>query len=122
AEAGEPSVPVARLAEALAACNNAELGPDAGDPTELALLQAARLLGADVTLAAREAGRRKEFHFDAARRLMSTIDERSDGLYVHVKGAPEEALDRCELILGADGAERPLSADERKSILDRSER
>ncbi len=114
--------PVQRLAQALAACNNAELGPDAGDPTELALLRAAALLGADVTLATRESGRKKEFHFDAGRRLMSTIDERPDGLYVHVKGAPEEALDRCELILGADGAERPLSADERKSILDRSER
>ena len=114
--------PVQRLAQALAACNNAELGPDAGDPTELALLRAAALLGADVTLATRESGRKKEFHFDAGRRLMSTIDERPDGLYVHVKGAPEEALDRCELILGTDGAERPLSADERKSILDRSER
>ena len=114
--------PLERLAQALAACNNAELGPDAGDPTELALLRAAALLGADVTLATRESGRKKEFHFDAGRRLMSTIDERPDGLYVHVKGAPEEALDRCELILGADGAERPLSADERKSILDRSER
>ncbi len=117
---GEP--PVERLAQALAACNNAELGPDAGDPTELALLQAARLLGADVTLAAREAGRRKEFHFDAGRRLMSTIDERPDGLYVHVKGAPEEALERCELILGADGTERPLSAAERESIVGLSER
>jgi calcium-translocating P-type ATPase len=115
-------LPVRRLAEALAACNNAELGPDAGDPTELALLRAAALLGADVTLAAREGGRRKEFHFDAARRLMSTIDERPDGLYVHVKGAPEEALDRCEVILGADGRERPLSAEERGEILALSER
>jgi calcium-translocating P-type ATPase len=113
---------VERLGAVLAACNNAELDPDAGDPTEVALLRAAGLLGADTTLVAREAGRRKEFHFDAARRLMSTVDERPGGLSLHVKGAPEEALDRCTAILGADGVERPLADPEREAILARSER
>ncbi len=122
AGARPPGPAEASLAEALAACNNAEVGPDAGDPTELALLQAAAALGADVTLAAREAARRKAFRFDAALRVMSTIDELQDGLHVHLKGAPEEVIALCTSILGADGAERPLSDAERESILGRSER
>ena len=49
AGAGAPAL--LALAESAAACNNARLEPDghaAGDPTEVALLQAARALGADV--------------------------------------------------------------------------
>ncbi|HUK95144.1 MAG TPA: cation-transporting P-type ATPase [Gaiellaceae bacterium] len=124
-EFGEACVPgpaEARLAEAIAACNNAEVGPDAGDPTELALLQAAAWLGADVTLATREASRRKEFHFDAALRVMSTVDELPDGLHVHLKGAPEEVLSRCTSTLDAEGAERPLTTAEREATLARGER
>ena len=49
----DPSPPLRRLAAALAACTNAELGAGgvlagaAGDPTEVALLEAAARLGAD---------------------------------------------------------------------------
>ncbi len=62
------------IARTVSACNNAELDEDAdrGDPTEIALLRAAELLGHDTARAAREAGRRHQFHFDAALKLMST--------------------------------------------------
>lgn len=51
-ESDHPSEPrPTALAEAVASCNNARLdvqGEAAGDPTEVALLAAARSLGADV--------------------------------------------------------------------------
>src|SRR5581483_9212513 len=106
-----PSPALAELARVLAACNNAALEPPAGDPTELALLGAAASLGADAGRAAREAGRLKAFPFDAALRLMSTVDERDGRVTVDVKGAPEDVLARCA-----------LAADERRALLERSER
>ena len=87
------------LARAAAACNNAELARDgsgSGDPTEVALLRAAAELGEDVNLLARERTRRSRFNFDPALRLMSTVDESPDGLWVHVKGAPEAVLAHCQ--------------------------
>ncbi|MFD2420885.1 cation-translocating P-type ATPase [Amycolatopsis pigmentata] len=101
---------VARIA---AACNNAEL-PDgeseaAGDPTEIALLLAATRLGADAGIAAREAERCRQFHFDPELKLMTTIDGHDgDVLSVHTKGAPESVLPRCTRILGEDGEPVPL--------------
>jgi calcium-translocating P-type ATPase len=91
-----------RLAEALAACSNARYDPahpgDAtGDPTEIALLQAATSLGSDVSEERRAGHRLHQNHFDPALRLMSTVDR--DGtdparLVLNVKGAPEEILRR----------------------------
>ena len=96
------SLPALRpLARAAAACNNAEFdkaGSESGDPTEIALLRAAATLGEDVTVLARERARRRRFNFDPALRLMSTVDESPDGLVVHVKGAPEAVLARCERV------------------------
>jgi len=112
-----PTVPA--LAAAMAACTNATLGDgdhETGDPTEIALLRAARGLGLSTSSAARDAARVEHFHFDPSLRLMSTVD-RGDGgrLWVHTKGAPEEVLRRCDAILGTDG-ERPLVADDRARI------
>ncbi|MFC7483346.1 hypothetical protein ACFQX7_29680 [Luedemannella flava] len=81
------------LVRAAAACNNAELDREAperatGDPTEIALLNAATALGDDVDHGARLAKRRAQFHFDPALRLMSTIDDVDGHRWVHTKGAP----------------------------------
>ncbi len=89
-----------------AACNNARLEPGeerSGDPTEIAVLLAARQLGAGIGVAEREAGRRWQFHFDPERKLMSTVDAEGDRLVVHTKGAPEALLPRCSTLLGAAG-------------------
>ena len=56
---------------------------------------AAELLGDDTARVPREAGRRCQFHFDPALKLMSTVDEVARGLVVHAKGAPEALLGRC---------------------------
>ncbi len=107
------------LAEAASACNNARLEPGAqssGDPTELALLTAARALGAEVDAAGRERGRLHQYNFDAQRKLMSTLDAGHGSDCLHTKGAPEAVLPLCATALGPDGRERPLEQDERERV------
>ena len=109
--------PLGRIA---ASCNNARLddsaGP-AGDPTEIALLTAARTLGADTDTGQREAHRRWQFHFDPELKMMSTIDQAADGPpAVHTKGAPEAVLARCTHILDTDGHPVPLDQPQRQRI------
>ena len=101
------------------ACNNARLEPGSepsGDPTEIAILLAARQLGAETGAAEREARRRWQFHFDPERALMSTVDAEEDGLVVHTKGAPEGLLPRCTTVFGVDGEEAQLDNGERARI------
>ena len=111
---------LAALGRAVAACNNAELadGQDrsTGDPTELALLELAAAAAVDVRVGTRERGRRKQFHFDPALRLMSTIDDDGGRTVLNVKGAPEEIAARCERIVLPDGREQPLDATAREAI------
>ncbi|MCX4092459.1 cation-translocating P-type ATPase [Nocardia sp. alder85J] len=105
-----------QLGQVAALCNNGRLdrdGTTAGEPTELALLSAARTLGADVAVAPREAHRQWLFHFDPVLKMMSTIDRDEDALIVHTKGAPEAVLPRCNEVLDARGASVPLTATER---------
>jgi len=114
-----PPGKAARLAQAITACNNAELAAGAaapaGDPTELALLDLATSLGVQTSRTARDASRRALFRFDPRIKLMSTVDASGGELVVHVKGAPEEVLARTTRILGS-GGERPISARDRASV------
>ena len=108
------------LAAAAAACNNARIaadGDDQGDPTEVAVLQAARFLGADIDPAARERGRVAQCNFDPRLKLMSTVDALGDERRVHTKGAPESLLPRCCALLAPDGNEIPLEEPARQEIL-----
>jgi calcium-translocating P-type ATPase len=103
------------LADALAACNNAE--PDgSGDPTEIALIRAAEQLGADVDPALRAELRLALFPFDPALKLMTTVDRNGTGVWAHTKGAPEEVIARSGQLLGSDGKARTLCAAEREQI------
>jgi calcium-translocating P-type ATPase len=86
------------LVQAATRCSNAEIGPGdegTGDATEIALMLAARGLGADISAPQRAAERRHLYHFDTALRMMSSADAVGDRLVLHVKGAPEEVLARC---------------------------
>jgi calcium-translocating P-type ATPase len=110
---------VKALAAAAAACNNARLEPDGsatGDPTEVAVLRAARFVGADVDPDIRERARRTHYNFDPALKLMSTLDAGDPEDLVHTKGAPECLLPRCVQTLDADGREIELSSAERERI------
>ncbi|MSW37299.1 MAG: HAD-IC family P-type ATPase [Actinobacteria bacterium] len=111
----------ALLAEVLSRCNTSELDPSrpgqgVGDPTDLALLDAARALGADVDPQRRTANRLRMFHFDPQLRLMSTIDTETRGTVVHTKGAPEEVLARCTSLIDSEGIARPLTAALREEV------
>jgi calcium-translocating P-type ATPase len=113
----------ARLATAIAACNNAELdtpGGAIGDPTEVALLEFARSVGVELDPQLREVQRRRHFHFDPVLKRMSTVDEFNGRVWVHAKGAPERLLPTCTAILIA-GEERALGPSEARAVKDRVE-
>jgi calcium-translocating P-type ATPase len=111
------------LGRAIASCSTAELAPERtgksrGEATEIGMLEAARALGVDVHVARREHARRKLNRFDSTLRLMSTVDERNDGiLTIHAKGAPEEILARS-ITIGDPGDEVPLTDERRAAVLD----
>ena len=110
---------LARLARAAVACNNAVLadsGEHTGDPTEVALMLAGRMLGADTNADARAGARETVFHFDPRLKLMSSVDRGVDGRALHTKGAPEGVLRRCESVLEADGTAIALDDRCRREI------
>ncbi len=112
---------IARMAAVAAACNTAELaGPSGptGDPTEIALLEFASAHGIPVDSERREATRRAMFRFDPVLKRMSTVDERDGGVMIDAKGAPEQLLESCTTVLWRDGRQRPLGADELRTIND----
>lgn len=85
------------LMRALVLCNDATVDPSSGhthgDPTENALLAAARAAGANVTDLRASYPRVAELPFDSTRKAMTTVhrDRRGSHLAVH-KGAPETLL------------------------------
>ncbi|MDG6107314.1 cation-transporting P-type ATPase [Dactylosporangium aurantiacum] len=109
-----------RLARAAAACNNATIRsgrPDeaSGDPTEVALVRAATILGVPADSAERQRRQRRQFHFDPALRRMSTVDDDGGALWLHAKGAPEAILPLCTAIADA-GGDHPIRAADRERI------
>ncbi len=100
------TLPWQRVGEAMALNNDARLLPDqttAGDPTEVALYDAARQAGFDKTALEEHLPRLAELPFDAQRQCMTTLHGSSDGIIVFVKGAPEKILDLCQDTLSGDG-------------------
>jgi len=113
--------PVAeRLFAAIALCNDAagDDGGVAGDPTEVALHEAAHRAGFDKRALEREAPRRAELPFDSARMRMTTFHATGDGIMAYTKGAPESVLPLCRQIQRGghpDGPVRRRPADPRGS-------
>ena len=106
-------VALTALARAAVACNNARLadsGEHVGDPTEIALMLAGVALGAGTDADERQGARMALFHFDPRLKLMSTVDRVGAEVWLHVKGAPEAMLVRCERILGPAGETTGLTA------------
>ena len=114
----QPPRAMIELAAAMSACGNARIGEDGrpdGDPTEVAMLLAARELAPEASAAA--TGRRvREFHFDPTLKLMATVDRADRGLRVHAKGAPEALLPRCASIARPDGRSVALDAEGRRRV------
>jgi len=103
----DPGVePWPSLLRALAAVNDAAPRADGslvGDPTEVALLEAARVRGVDVEAQRRRLPRHDEFPFDPVRKRMTTVHALDAGWLACVKGAPEAILQRCPWRLTAQG-------------------
>jgi P-type Ca2+ transporter type 2C len=90
-----------------------------GDPTEGALLVAARKCGLSAADLDERLPRVGEVPFSSERKLMSTIHRASEPEHagiVFTKGAPDVLLSRCEFEVLADGR-RPLTAERRTEIL-----
>jgi P-type Ca2+ transporter type 2C len=95
-----------------------------GDPTEGALLVAARKCGLDPAGLDEQFPRAGEVPFSSERKLMSTLhrDARQPGrAVVFTKGAPDVLLTRCTHELIGDEA-RPLTAERRAAITDANDR
>ena len=102
------------LVRAASLCNNARLIPPAepeaawtilGDPTEAALLVAARKAGFDYECELSKTRRVFELPFDSVRKRMTTIHmDHRFGRIGYVKGAPKEVLALCTQIEMLDGS------------------
>jgi Ca2+-transporting ATPase len=92
---------------ALALSNDAgtdHSGEPLGDPTEVALYDAAREAGHDKRTLERRAPRVAELPFDSDRKCMTTFHRFQDtnAIVAFTKGAPERVIERCTMRLAAD--------------------
>jgi len=74
-----------------------------GDPTEVAMYQAALKAGYDITSALAKLPRIDEIPFDAERKRMTTIHQHGGSYESFTKGAAETIVDVCEGVLTQDG-------------------
>lgn len=87
------------LFRACALCNDAVLGEEEiGDPTELALLVAAKKYGLEKTAQEADYPRVDELPFDSGRKRMTTIHKGENGEVAFVKGAADGILADCKSI------------------------
>jgi P-type Ca2+ transporter type 2C len=114
------------LMRAASLCNNARLiepaTPDEswtvlGDPTEAALLVAAKKAGFDYEAELDTTRRVFELPFDSVRKRMTTIHmDHRFGRIGYVKGAPKEVLELCTRIATVDG-DAPLDDEMRATVV-----
>jgi Ca2+-transporting ATPase len=122
--AAGPSGPWHWFASGMALSNDVDgdAGELVGDPTEIALVEAAAAAGYDRAGLTTELPRAAEVPFDSDRKLMTTVHhtERADvgrqdggprGLISFTKGAAEAVLERSRAAMAADGTEIPLDPD-----------
>lgn len=79
-------------------------GKPAGEPTELALFEAAHKANFKKAELEHTMPRLAEIPFDSKRKLMSTVHQSADGVIVYIKGAPERVLAQCTRALGNEEA------------------
>lgn len=99
------------LADVMRLCNTSDLRSDGslrGDPTEVALRQAAGVLQPSDAEPTGAWTRSTLFHFDPGLRRMTTVDGDGSRLVAHVKGAPEALLPRCTSTQTEWGGDAPL--------------
>lgn len=98
--------PATALWTAALLCTDARLNTEGawvGDPTEIALVEAAEACGLDAAGERAVQPRMHEWPFDSDRKCMSTLHRQGDEWIVFSKGAPESLLPRCTRVATADG-------------------
>ena len=110
-----------------ALCNNASLEKkgkkekEIGDPVEIALIHLADASGNPAHEIQKQFERIGEIPFSAETKMMATLHKAPNGNFVAAKGAVEQLLEKCKKIQSGETV-KDLSDDERKKILDESER
>jgi P-type Ca2+ transporter type 2C len=102
-----------KLLECAWLCNDSKLKGLFGDPTELALKVAAKKGG--VSFEGYE--RVDEVPFDSSKKYMITLDRKGNKKVLHLKGAPEVVLGKCNFIL-VNGRKVHLTTKMKEKILD----
>lgn len=106
-------------ARAMTLCSDAKLGEDGealGEPTEVALVNWAAKEGFDKNLLEKEVPRVAEAPFDSGRKMMTTLHTVGGKVAQFTKGAPDEVLKRCKLII-KDGKVTAITDADRAEIL-----
>jgi Ca2+-transporting ATPase len=116
----DAAVAVTLLGQAMVLNNDVAVmdGRPAGEPTELALFEAAEAAGFRKVQLEQEMPRLATIPFDSVRRQMTTLHPSARGLVAFAKGAPEQVLAQCQSALQADGP-API---ERHNLLAEAER
>ena len=107
-----------QVGRALALSNDVDVDEDGrvvGEPTEVALFEAAAASGFEKRRLEAEFRRVNELAFESERKRMSTLHSLADGAVLYCKGAPEAVLPICRDALGADrfDADREMASAER---------
>ncbi|MCG6899587.1 MAG: cation-translocating P-type ATPase [Gammaproteobacteria bacterium] len=104
--ADRASLPWRLLGQALALNNDSQqdrADKISGDPTEVALYEAAAAAGFNRALLEQHLPRSGELPFDAVRKCMTTLHRDTEGVVAFIKGAPEKILSLCVQQLSASG-------------------
>jgi magnesium-transporting ATPase (P-type) len=121
--AGDDLIGLGRLLRVAALCGDARIEEHegrwqcVGDPTEGALLVAARKGGVERTTEERGAPRVREFPFESRRQRMSTVHLLPSGAHeILTKGSPESVLALCRSVR-VDSGTKPLGKADERAIL-----
>ena len=110
------------LAQAMALCCDAKIvegdSEATGEPTECALVNYAEKIGISKTETEERLPRVAEVPFDSGRKMMTTIHaDKESGKYIqYTKGAPDEVLKKCTMIM-ENGVARPITEADKENIL-----
>jgi|LAHS01.1.fsa_nt_gb Ca2+-transporting ATPase len=104
------------LAEGMCLCSDASIENGVyGDPTEVALVQFASDFGMPKSQLEKLSPRINELPFDSVRKMMSTQHKKGDKTIVYTKGAMDQILKHCDMIL-KDGKVEPLMDQDLQNI------
>ncbi|MAT14537.1 MAG: ATPase [Planctomyces sp.] len=113
-----------RILRVAVLCNGARLDEEeenhAGDPTEIALLQAGTSHGWPREQLLEEQPEQRVVEFDPDTMMMATYHTSDDGIYIAVKGAPGNVIDASDRFIGNDQQSHPLDEAVRAHWHDRT--